>query len=71
MIGDLAGRFGGRHHRLGLVVGTGGGCEQQRQIRDRLFDRVEQLRLLQNLVGAGGRALCCDVRPAVARIDYS
>ena len=50
-------------------MGAGGGGEQQRQVGDRLLDRVEQLGLLQNLVGAGRRPLRGDVRPAVARID--
>ena len=39
------------------------------QIGDRLLDGVEQLGLIQNMVGAGGGALRGDVRPAVARID--
>ena len=68
---DLGGRFHRRDHRLGLVVGAGGGGEQQRQVGDRLLDGIEQLGLLQNLVGAGRRPLCRDVRPAVARIDDS
>ena len=49
-------------------MGAGGGGKQQRQIRDRLLDRVEQFGAFQNLVGAGGGALRGDVRPAVARI---
>ena len=57
------------HHRLGLVVGAGGGGEQQRQIGDRLLDRVEQFGLVENMVGAGGGALGGDVRPAVAGLD--
>ena len=68
---DLAGRFRRRDHRLGLVVGAGGGGKQQREIGDRLLDGVEQFGALQNLVGAGRRALGGDVGPAVARIDYS
>ena len=68
---DLARRFHRRDHRLGLVVGAGGGRKQQRQIGDRLLDGVEQFGALQNLVGAGRRALRRDVGPAVARIDYS
>ena len=71
MISNLAGSFRRGDHRLGLVMSAGGGGEQQREIGDRLLDRVEQLSLLQNLVGAGRRALRGDVRPAVARIDYS
>ena len=66
---DLGGGLNRRDHGLGLVVGTGGGGEQQRQIGDRLLDSNEQFGLLQDLVGAGGGALRGDVRPAVARID--
>ena len=65
---DLARGGRRRHHRLGLVMGAGGGGEQQRQIRDRLFDAVEQFGAFQNLVGAGGGPLRRDVRPAVARL---
>ena len=68
---DLDRGIGRRHHRLGLVMGAGGGGKQQRQIRDRLLDRVEQFGALQNLVGAGRGALGGDVRPAVARIHDS
>ena len=50
-------------------MGAGGGGKQQGQVGDRLLDGVEQLGLLQNLVGAGRRPLRGDVRPAVARID--
>ncbi len=66
---DLRRRLRRRHYRLGLVMGAGRGGEQQRQVGDRLLDGVEQLGLLQNLVGAGRRPLRGDVRPAVARID--
>ena len=66
---DLARRFHRRDHRLGLVMGAGRGGKQQGQVGDRLLDRVEQLGLFQNLVGAGRRPLRGDVRPAVARID--
>ena len=70
---DFAGHLlrGGfrRHHRLGLVVGAGGGREQQRAIGDRLLHRVEQFDPVQDMVGAGGRPLRADVRPAVARVD--
>ena len=65
---DLARGLRRRHHRLGLIVGAGGGGKQQRQIRDRLLDGVEQFGAFQNLVGAGGGPLRRDVRPAVARI---
>ena len=54
---DLAPRLYRRDHRLGLVMGAGGGGKQQRAVGDRLLDGVEQLGLLQNLVGAGRRAL--------------
>jgi len=59
----------GCDHRFGLVVGPGGGGEQQRAIGDRLLDGVEQGGLIQDVVGAGGGALGMDVGPAVARID--
>ena len=62
------GRFR-RHHRLGLVVGAGGGGEQQGAVGDRLLHGVEQLDLVQDVVGAGGGARGLDVRPAVARVD--
>ena len=68
---DLGGGLLGADHRLGLVVGAGRGGEQQRQVGDRLLDGIEQLRPLQNLVGAGRRPLRGDVRPAVARVDNS
>ena len=54
---DLARRGFGRDHRLGLVMGPGGGGEQQRAVGDRLLDGVEQLDLVQNMVGAGGGAV--------------
>ena len=44
-------------HRLGLVVGARGGGEQQRAVGDRLLDGVEQLDLVQDVIGAGGGAL--------------
>ena len=66
---DLARGGFRRDHRLGLVVGARGGGEQQRAVGDRLLDGVEQLDLIQDVVGAGGGALRADVRPAVARID--
>ncbi|MGY3549697.1 hypothetical protein ACVW0W_005464 [Bradyrhizobium sp. USDA 4469] len=69
MPGDLGGRGLRPDHRLGLVVGACGGGEQQIEIGDRLLDRVEQFDLFQNVVGAGGGALCRDVGPAVARVD--
>ena len=68
---DLGRRFCRRDHRLGLVMGAGGGGKQQRQVGHRLLDGVEQLGVLQDLVGASRRALRRDVRPAVARIDDS
>ena len=68
---DLGRRFHRGDHRLGLVMGAGGGGKQQRQVGDRLLDGIEQLGLFQNLVGAGRRPLRRDVRPAVARIDDS
>src|SRR3979490_819939 len=55
--------------RLALGVGAGGGGEQQRAVGDRLLDGAEQLRTIQNFIGAGGSALGADVRPAVTRID--
>ena len=67
--GDLARGGFRRHHRLGLIVGAGGGGEQQRAVGDRLLDGVEQLDPIQNMIGAGGGALGADVGPAVARID--
>ena len=67
--GHLPGGGLRRHHRLGLVVGAGGGSEQQRAVGDRLLDRVEQLDLIQDMVGAGSGTLRTDIRPAVARID--
>ena len=69
MVDDLARRGVRPDHRLGLVMGPGGGGEQQRQVGDRLLDRVEQFGLLQNMVGAGRGALGGDVRPAVAGLD--
>ena len=56
-------------HRLGLIVGAGRRGEQQRAIGHRRFNGVEQFGTFQNMVGAGGRALGGDVRPAVARVD--
>ena len=56
-------------HRLGLVVGAGGGGEQQRAVGDRRLDGVEQFDLVEDVVGAGGGAAGMDVRPAVARLD--
>jgi hypothetical protein len=50
-------------------VGAGGGGKQQRAVGDRLLDRVEQLDVIQDMVGAGGGAPGMDVRPAIARID--
>ena len=50
-------------------MGARGGGEQQIEVGDRLADRVEQFDLFQNVVGAGGRALGGDVRPAVAGVD--
>ena len=58
-----------RHHGLRLVMGAGRCREQQGEIGDRLLHRVEQLDLFQDVVGAGGRPLRADVRPAVARVD--
>ena len=52
-------------------MGAGGGGKQQREIGDRLFDRVEQFGMVENVIGAGRRALRRDVRPPVARIDDS
>ena len=66
---DLACGFHRGDHRLGLVVGPGGGGKQQREIGHRLLDGVEQLGLFKNLVGAGRRPLRRDVGPAVTRID--
>ena len=66
---DLTGGGFGCDHRLGLVVGAGGGGEQQRTVGDRLLDGVEQLHLIEDMVGAGSRPLRADVGPAVARID--
>jgi len=42
----------------GRARGRGG--EQQRAVGDRLFDRLEQLDMIQNMIGAGG-ALGADV----------
>ncbi len=74
-LGDLAchlARGGLRgHHRLRLIVGAGGGGKQQRAIGDRLRDRLEQLRMIENMIRAGSGAAGVDVRPAVARIDDS
>ena len=50
-------------------MGARGRSKQQRAIGHRRFDRVEQFDTFQDVVGAGGRALRGDVRPAVARID--
>ena len=50
-------------------MGAGGGSEQQRAVGDRLLDRVEQLHMIQDMVGARGGALRTDIRPAVARVD--
>jgi hypothetical protein len=66
---DLARGGGRRDDGLGLIVGARGGGEQQRAVGDRLLDGVEQLDLIQNMIGAGGRALRTDIGPAVARID--
>ena len=52
-------------------MGPGSGGKQQREVGHRLLHGVEQHSLFQNLVGAGRRPLRRDVRPAVARIDYS
>ena len=67
--GDLARGDLRRDHRLGLIVRAGGGGEQQRAVGDRLLDRLEQLDMIQNMIGAGGGALGANVRPAVAGID--
>ncbi|MEH2475941.1 hypothetical protein V1284_007385 [Nitrobacteraceae bacterium AZCC 2299] len=71
--GDLPGNFlrGGfrRDHRLGLVMGTGGGGEQQRTVGHCLLDGVEQFDLVEDVIGTGGGAAGMDVGPAVARID--
>ena len=45
----------GADDRLGLVVGAGGGGKQQREVGDRLLDRVEQFGLVEDMVGAGRR----------------
>ena len=58
-----------RDHGLGLIMRPRGGGEQQRAVGDRLLDRVEQLDMVQDMIGAGGRAPGVNVRPAVARID--
>ncbi len=50
-------------------MGAGGGGKQQRAVGDRLLHGVEQLDLIQDMVGAGGGALRTDIRPAVARLD--
>jgi hypothetical protein len=69
-MGDgLGGRGLGGDHRLGLVMRPGGGGEQQRAIGDRLLDGVEQLDLVEDVIGAGGSPAGMDVRPAIARID--
>src|SRR5467141_4662368 len=52
----------GRYHWLGLIVGARGGSEQQRAVGDRLLDAVEQFDMIQNLIGAGSRALRADIR---------
>ena len=44
-------------HRLGLIVRPRGGGEQQRAIGDRLLHGVEQLDLVQDMIGARGGAL--------------
>ena len=68
---DLArGGFRG-DHGLGLIMRPRGGRKQQRAVGDRLLDGIEQLDLVQDVVGAGGRAPGLNVRPAVARIDDS
>jgi hypothetical protein len=64
----LRGDFG-RHHGLGLIVGAGGGGEQQATVGDRLLDRIVEFHMIQNMVGTGGGTLRADIGPAVARID--
>ena len=58
-----------RHYRLGLVVGAGGGGEQQRAVGHRLHDGVEQFDPVQDMVGTGGGAAGLHAGPAVARLD--
>ncbi len=67
--GDLAGCGLRPDHRLGLVVGTRGGGEQEVEVGDRLLHRIEQFDLFQNVVGAGGGALGGDVGPAIPGVD--
>ena len=50
-------------------MGARGGGEQQRAVGDRLLHGVEQLDLVQDVIGAGGGALRAHIGPAVARLD--
>src|SRR6266851_8010677 len=50
-------------------MGARGGGEQERAVGDRLSNSIEQLDLIQNMIGAGGRAPGMHIGPAIARID--
>ena len=70
---DLRGHFlrggFGRDDRLGLIVRARGGREQQRAVGHRRLHGVEQLRGVEDGVGAGRGAARMHVGPAVARVD--
>ncbi len=59
----------GADHRLGLIVGARGGREQQRAVGDRRLDGVEQLDLVEDVVGAAAARCARNIGPAVARLD--
>ena len=50
-------------------MGAGGGREQQRAVGNRLLHRIEQLDVLEDVIGARGGALRADIRPTIARFD--
>ena len=56
-------------HRLGLVMGARGRRQHERAVGDRRVQRVIELGLIENAIGAGGRAVRVDIGPAVARLD--
>ncbi len=61
-------RIGG-DHRLGLIVGARRRREHQRTVGDRRLHRIVELRVLENAIGAGGRAPRLHVGPTVAGLD--
>jgi hypothetical protein len=68
---DLLGRRLRTQHGLGLVMGTGRGGEEQVDVGNGLGHGVEQLDMVNDMVGARRSPLGGNIGPAVARIDQA